>query len=132
MTYVPNISKSEFDELESEIKKVFVAVINDTVKSKQELCDWLDGELEDDFGSKPSGGLMIGAGSLIDSKVVITTSAAIQDFTGAKIHPDDIRKGGWKSEEEAWTHLSAKIRDRCHESSTALSEKSVKTSVAET
>jgi acyl carrier protein len=52
---------------------------------------------------------------VIDSKIAITVSTALEDILGAEIHPSLIKKGGYESIDELVTDLLEKLSDCCNQ-----------------
>lgn len=113
MNYKPTITRGEFDEREEDIKAALNEVIAEELKTKEEFTAWLDSDDPDGSDIKPHGGLVVPTASIIDSLTVFKASAAVSEITGAGIHPDDIRDGGWNTFEDLWDDLRPKMKDRC-------------------
>ena len=113
MNYKPEITRAEFDERQEEIKVALHDVIGEEIKTKEEFTAWLDSDDSEGSDIKPHGGLVVPTASIIDSQTVLKASTAVSVITGADIHPDDIKDGGWNTFEELWDELRPKMRDRC-------------------
>jgi len=99
------ISKSEFDALASAFSEKLVSRLVEEVDRDEFSVELVDQGPTTDLWELPE----------VPSKAVVKVSGIVEEHLGIKLPPKIIRPGGYRTVEEAVSHVMGQLRVLCHD-----------------